>query len=161
MMHKKENNRQRAERMKLNRAVRQVMRRRAGLTLRDREVYRHPIKEPNPWADFIKRESCFHSDEVYNLDVAATLFLAPRIRLLIKGGFEQCGATPAIQSIDGKTAHESWRAILKKIQFAFDTLESIVDDTGLYDWDRVTSEQREKIDEGLALFGKYMLYLCV
>lgn len=163
MRHKKENNRRRAERVWLDRAVRRVLARRSGLALRDREVARYATREHDPWAGFRKRESCFHSDEAYNLDVTATLFLAPRIRLLVKGGFNKCGAVPAIlgHDGDGTAARERWTGILKKIEFAFDTLESIVDGTGLYDWDRVTGEQREKIDEGLALFGKYMLCLCV
>lgn len=92
------------------------------------------------------------------------LFLAPRIRLLIKGGFEKCGATPYIPELHTEDSHKNWglwRAILKKIQFAFDTLERCVDDTGLIDTSIITQEQKARVDEGLLLFGKYLLYLTV
>lgn len=163
MIHSKRNKRKRAERMLFRKAVECVRDKSGGQSLRTREVERRSFNSHHPWAGFVKRESQFHSDEVYNLDVASVLFLAPRIRLLIKGGFEWCGATPCLPEFSNhsKTAWENWHGILKKIQYAFDALEDCVDDTGLIDLGNVTSEQRKKIDEGLLLFGKYMLYLTV
>lgn len=130
--------------------------------LREKEVTRYSNGKHHPWAVFLKRESDFHSDEAYNLDVTAVLFIAPRLRLLIKGGFEKCGATP--NWLDDRLGHldwEQWHTILKKMQFAFDTLEQSIDETGLYDLSALTTEQKEGIYEGLELFGKYMLYLTV
>lgn len=160
MIRCKRDKRQRAERVKLRSAIAKVLKRREGLRLRDKEVTRYSNSKHHPWAGFLKRESDFHSDEVYNLDVTAVLFIAPRLRLLIKGGFEKCGATP--NWFDDRLGHlewEQWRAILRKMQFAFDTLEQSIDDTGLYDLSALTIAQKDGIHEGLELFGKYMLYL--
>lgn len=162
MIHGKRNKRQRAERIRLQTAMRKVLKRREGIRLRDKEVTRYSNSNHHPWSGFLKRESNFHSDEVYNLDVTAVLFIAPRLRLLIKGGFEKCGATP--NWFDDRLGHldwEQWFAVLKKMQFAFDTLEQSIDETGLYDLSELTVEQKEGINEGLELFGKYMLYLTV
>lgn len=163
MIHSKQNKRQRTECMLFRKSVERVRDKSSGQSLKTREVERRSFNNHHPWAGFVKRESKFHSDEVYNLDVASVLFLAPRIRLLIKGGFERCGATPCLPEFPNhsKNAWENWHGILKKIQYSFDTLEGCVDDTGLIDLGNITSEQREKIDEGLLLFGKYMLYLTV
>lgn len=162
MIHGKRNKRQRAERIRLRSALRKVQQRMEGQRLRDREVTRFSNAKHSPWADFLKRESNFHSEEVYNLDVTAVLFIAPRLRLLIKGGFEKCGAIP--NWFDARLGHldwEQWHAILKKMQFAFDSLEQSIDETGLYDLSELTIEEKEGIYEGLELFGKYMLYLTV
>lgn len=162
MIHCKRNKRRKEERLRFQSAVRQVLRKKEGLRLRDREVSRYSHGRQHPWAAFLAREKNFHSDEVYNLDVTAVLFLAPRLRLLIKG-IEQCGATPVGYKDIPKdeTAWEVWHEILKKIQFAFDTLESGVDDCGVYELSHLSSKERENVDEGLNLFGKYMLRLCV
>lgn len=160
MIHGKRNKRQREERIRLRSAMRKVLKRREGQRLRDREVTRYSSGKHHSWANFLKRETDFHSDEVYNLDVTVVLFVAPRLRLLIKGGFEKCGATP--NWFDAKLGHldwEQWHVILKKMQFAFDTLEQSIDDTGLYDLSQLTLEQKADVDEGLEIFGKYMLYL--
>lgn len=145
-------------------AVRKVLQLKAGLDMRNRETSRFKVDSHHPWAAFLARERNFHSDECYNLDVATVLFLAPRIRLLIKGGFEKCGATPNIPGFHTDDSHENWErwhTVLKKIQYAFDTLESCVDDTGLIDTSTITYKQKAKVDEGLLLFGKYLLYLTV
>lgn len=160
MIHSKQNKRQRTECMLFRKSVERVRDKSSGQSLKTREVERRSFNNHHPWAGFLKRESKFHSDEVYNLDVASVLFLAPRIRLLIKGGFEKCGATPNwLADRLGHLDWEQWYAILKKMQFAFDTLEQSIDDTGLYDLSALTIAQKDGIHEGLELFGKYMLYL--
>lgn len=154
----------RAERIRIKKALERAQQRKASLDLRCRETFRLKHDERHPWAAFLARESEFHSDECYNLDVAAVLFLAPRIRLLIKGGFEKCGATPYIPELHTEDRYknwEQWHAVLKKIQYAFDTLEHCVDDTGLINISAITQEQKASVDEGLLLFGKYLLYLAV
>lgn len=154
----------RADRIRIKKALERAQQRKVGLDLDRCETYRMKHDEHHPWAAFLSRESEFHSDECYNLDVAAVLFLAPRIRLLIKGGFEKCGATPYIPELHTEDSHknwELWHAILKKIQFAFDTLERCVDDTGLINTSTITQGQKARVDEGLLLFGKYLLYLAV
>lgn len=162
MIHSKKNGQKRAERIRLRAAVRKVMQHEAGLSLRDRETSRLKVDKHHPWTTFLAREKGFHSDECYNLDVTAVLFIAPRLRLLIKGGFEKCGATPNWSGDHlGRMSWEQWHDILKKMQFAFDALEQSIDDTGLYDLSWLTAEQKTRINDGLALFGKYMLYLSV
>lgn len=144
--------------------MKKVLRHKSGLDLRNRETARLKVDKLHPWAAFLAREKDFHSDECYNLDVATVLFLAPRIRLLIKGGFEKCGATPTIPELHTDDSHENWErwhVVLKKIQYAFDTLESCVDDTGLIDTSMIAQEQKVEVGEGLLLFGKYLLYLTV
>lgn len=162
MIHGKRNKRQKEERRRFQTAVRKVMRKKAGLRLRDREVERYSKGKYHPWAGFLAREKDFNSDEAYNLDVTAVLFIAPRLRLLIKG-IEQCGATPVgYKDIpNDNTAWEAWHRILKKIQFAFDTLEQCIDDGGVYDLSNLSPTEIEDIDEGLILFGKYLYYLYV
>lgn len=164
MKHRRKNRQRRAERIRMKKAMRKVLQRQAGLDLRRRETSRMKHDAHHPWAAFLARESAFHSDECYNLDVATVLFLAPRIRLLIKGGFEKCGATPYIPELHTGDSHENWKrwhTVLKKIQFAFDTLEHCVDATGLIDKSSITNERKAMVDEGLLLFGKYLLYLTV
>lgn len=162
MIHCKRNRQKQIEWHKIRTAVRKVLRRKANLPFRNRETSRLKADSQHPWAAFLSREKNFHSDEVYNLDVATVLFLAPRIRMLIKGGFEKCGATPYIPELHTDNSHdnwEQWHAILKKIQYAFDTLESCVDDTGLINVSVISQEHKAMVDEGLLLFGKYLLYL--
>lgn len=162
MIHCKRNRQKQIEWHKIRTAVRKVLQRKANLAFRNSEASRLKADSQHPWAAFLSREKNFHSDEVYNLDVATVLFLAPRIRLLVKGGFEKCGATPYIPELHTDNSHdnwEQWHAILKKIQYAFDTLEKKIqeypDDSlrTIFD-DRLTEQERKKVQSGLNSFAR-------
>lgn len=125
--------------------------------------------------------------EYWNLETVIPVFIAPRLRALVKG-MEGCGATPAVfydidkdenfikmgysTEIDNTkdlsdddednvdySLWESWHKVLKKIQYAFDTLE--VNTYGVHSTilDGFDEEQKQKVNDGLMLFAKNYFFL--
>lgn len=126
-------------------------------------------KEHDAWEYLrVKDENKIPVIETYNLSVATTLFIAPRLRVLVEG-ITNCGATP-IDFIDRDSdgtefgismenlekASNDWNNKLLKMQYAFDSLEKNISKTrGIFELNKFSKEQRSKIEEGLSLFAKH------
>ena len=131
------------------------------------------------WIYLRVKDKDVNAIEYWNLETVIPVFIAPRLRALIKG-MEGCGATPAEfydldkdgnfvrdslrygnektgalpDNKDDDHMWERWHAVLKKIQYAFDTLEK--NTYGIHSslLDDLSEEQRQKVNEGLMLFAK-------
>lgn len=82
----------------------------------------------------------FHSADLYGLDTTLAEFIAPRLRQFIV--WFDVRSTPMGMS------RESWRDKLNRMTTAFELLQK--DDLWSY-----TEEERQSIQDGLRLFGKY------
>lgn len=125
--------------------------------------------------------------EYWNLDTVIPVFIAPRLRALVKG-MEGCGATPAVfydidkngnfirkgyrteadNTVDSSDDYEddvddslweSWHKVLKKIQYTFDTLEANTYGVHSTILDGLDEEQKQKVNDGLMLFAKNYFFL--
>lgn len=106
----------------------------------------------DPWADLrVKDIERLPLEEVYSVNETLVVFFAPRFRLFVEC-VEGCGATPL------GLEWEEWHGILKKIQFAFDTMEHKTYDACI-SADEFTEEEVARINEGLALLGKWFFHL--
>lgn len=183
---KKRLNKQRADRRKFAEAYRKALaRHRRENKLWN---WNRPHKSYGEYDEFrylrVKDISKVNPIECWNVENATVVFVAPRLRALIEG-IEGCGATPgSYYDIDGngnlihyglRAAMEGcvdlpdnkdiddtwtgWHKVLKKMQYAFDTLE--VNTRGFHSslTDGLTDEQKRKVNEGLMLFAKNFFYL--
>lgn len=183
---KKRLNRQKADRRKFAEAYRKALvRRRKENKLWDRH---RPHKSCGEYDEFrylrVKDINKVNPIEYWNVENATVVFVVPRLRALIEG-MERCGATPGsyydidedgnfvkggmrsamegcVDLPDNKDVDSTWMGwhkVLKKIQYAFDTLE--VNTHGCHSslTDGLTDEQLKKVNEGLLLFAKNFFYL--
>lgn len=122
--------------------------------------------------------------EYWNVENATVVFVAPRLRALIEG-MEGCGATPGsyydidengnfimrgircamdgcVDLPDNKNVDSTWAGwhnVLKKIQYAFDTLETNTHGCHSSLTDGLTEMQLKNVNDGLLLFAKNFFYL--
>lgn len=131
------------------------------------------------WAYLRLKDDKINAIEYWNLETVIPVFIAPRLRALVKG-MEGCGATPAdfydidkngnfikdgynsamentvelSDDGDDDSDWERWHTVLKKIQYAFDTLEANTYGVHSTLLDGLSDEQKHKVKEGLMLFAK-------
>ena len=93
-----------------------------------------------------KRRSGVSPDETWNLDVSIATFLVPRLRKFRE-------LTDKYPAVGGVPTMEAWHGILDRTIAAF---EALMDDEphGITDEER--KERDAMINEGIALFAKYL-----
>lgn len=98
--------------------------------------------------------------EYWNIDAVIPVLIAPRFRAFVEG-VEGCGATPgAFYDIDEdgdftrREGWEAWHRVLKKMQYAFDTMEKNTYGVHGSVTDGLTAAQTKDVEEGLLLFAK-------
>lgn len=116
--------------------------------------------------------------DYWNLDAATVVLIALRLRAMIKG-MERCGATPSVyydiddkgnfirsdSSISMESSGElstddedpswtGWHKVLKKMQYAFDTMEANTYGVHSSILDGLNDEEKQKVKDGLLLFAK-------
>lgn len=136
-------------------------------------------KEYDAWAHLrVKNEDDIPDTDYWNLEDAATLFIAPRLRLLVKGmtkygcvpgsfiSSDDCSLTINEHAVNDSISPDNsdkktdddfsrWHEVLKKMQYAFDTLENNIGmGDGIYHLDKFSDKQEKAIQEGLELFAK-------
>lgn len=106
----------------------------------------------DPWEDRMAWDiERLPLEEVYSVNETLVVFFAPRFRLFVEC-LEGCGATPL------GLEWEEWHSILKKIQFAFDTMEQKTYGDNI-SADEFTGDEVSRINEGLALLAKWFFHL--
>lgn len=132
------------------------------------------------WEYLRVKDDDIRSIEYWNIDSVTPVLLAPRFRAFVEG-IEGVGGTPSTYyDIDDEgnfiknaptmpiadsleqpdsddalnAAWEGWHKVLKKIQYAFDTLEAC--SYGIHGsvTDMLSEEQLKKVEDGLLLFAK-------
>lgn len=178
---KKRLNRQKAEKRDFAEAYNKALaKRRKGNKLWDRHRPHKPCGEYDEFRYLrVKDINKVNPIEYWNVESATVVFVAPRLRALIEG-MEGCGATPGSyydidesgnfiqgglraamegcvdlpdnKEVDG--TWKGWHSVLKKIQYAFDTLEANTSGCHSSMTDGLTDEQMKKVNEGMLLFAK-------
>lgn len=95
-----------------------------------------------------KRDEHIYPYELYSFNQVAVLFLAPRVREIVAG-------LKGVYGYDRK---------MSRVQYAFDTLEKLIlkyPDDSLWQIldDRLTEEERKKVQSGLNSFARNLKYM--
>lgn len=95
-----------------------------------------------------KRDEHIYPCELYSFNKVAVLFLAPRVREIVAG-------LKGVYGYDRK---------MSRIQYAFDTLEKLIleypdDSLGHIFENRLTDEEKKKVQSGLNSFARNLMYM--
>jgi len=116
------------------------------------------------WSRLKQNHKTINLSEVWNLEVYAAKYIAPRLKLLKNTiASEECA--PAILGDDGFPSsmvslatgddnHERWQAMLNEMLFAFEYYSDLYNRR----WN-ATDEEKARVKEGLRLFAEWYDYL--
>lgn len=147
------------------------------------DTYRDSKSEYDEFRYLRVKEDDLRCIEYWNIDSTAAVLIAPRLRAFVKG-VERYGATPgSYYDIDKEgnfvkggwrlndsildqpdddrldAVWQGWHSVLKKMQYAFDTLEKNTYGMKASLFYELSDEEARKVQDGLLLFAKNYFYL--